>query len=71
MHLFSHVIGNVKMFIQFLKLDKASGFEYHNNPRYWDRQVFANGADPDQTPQNEGLIRVYPIRHIDSNILDM
>ena len=23
-----------------------------NNPNYWYRYAFANGADPDQTPQN-------------------
>ena len=32
---------------------------YGNNPKYWDRQAFANSADPDQTPQitasNQGL----------------
>ena len=24
---------------------------YHNNPKYWDRQAFANSVDPDQTLQ--------------------
>ena len=23
-----------------------------NNPKYWDRQAFANSVDPDQLPQN-------------------
>ena len=26
--------------------------EYHNNPKYWNRQAFANSIDPDQTLQN-------------------
>ena len=26
--------------------------EYQNNPKYWDRQAWANSADPDQMPQN-------------------
>ena len=25
---------------------------YRNNPKYWDRQAFANSIDPDQTLQN-------------------
>ena len=25
---------------------------YHNNPKYWDREAFANCVDPDQTRQN-------------------
>ena len=25
---------------------------YLNNPKYWDRQAWANTVDPDQTPQN-------------------
>ena len=24
----------------------------HNNPKYWDRQAFSNGIDPDQRLQN-------------------
>ena len=24
--------------------------KYHNNPKSWDRQVFANSVDPDQMP---------------------
>ena len=33
---------------------------YRNNPKYWDRQAFANSVDPDQMPQNaasdQGLV---------------
>ena len=36
----------------FLLLHKNKFYEYRNNPKYWDRQVWANSLDPDQTPQN-------------------
>ena len=26
--------------------------QYHNNPKYWNREAFANSVDPDQMPQN-------------------
>ena len=26
--------------------------DYRNNPKYWDRQAWANGRDPDYTLQN-------------------
>ena len=52
---------------------------YHNNPKYWDRQAFANSVDPDQMPQKEyvwqkcrpwsdSLIRVYTVCQTYSNI---
>ena len=28
----------------------ASSCEYGNDPKFWDRLVWANSADPDQTP---------------------
>ena len=28
---------------------------YRNNPKCWDKYTFANGVDPDQTPQDQGL----------------
>ena len=40
-----------------------------NNPRYWDRQAWANGVDPDQMPQN--VIRVFTVCHSSSIILDI
>ena len=27
-------------------------FMFHNNPKYWDRQAFANRVDPDQMLHN-------------------
>ena len=34
-------------------------FQYHNNPKYWERQALAISVDPDKTSQNaasdEGL----------------
>ena len=27
-------------------------FYYRNNPKYWDRQAFANSVDPDKTMQS-------------------
>ena len=37
----------------------ASFFAYYYNPKYWDKQAWANSVDPDQTPQkaafNQGL----------------
>ena len=26
--------------------------QYRNDPKYWDRQAWANSVDPDQMPQN-------------------
>ena len=34
-----------------LKLSEPSNI-YQNNPKYWDRQAFANSVDPDQIPHN-------------------
>ena len=41
-HNFSH--GEIKI------------YQYCNNPKYWDRQAWANRADPDQTLQNVASI---------------
>ena len=45
--------------------------EYCNNPKYWDRQAWANSVDPDQMPQNvasdQGLQCLPLIQH---NFLD-
>ena len=38
-----------------------------NNPKYWDRQAFANGVD---TYQMQHLNRVCTVCHTCSNILD-
>ena len=37
-----------------LVLDKSTGskINFHNNPKYWDRQVQANSIGPAQRPQN-------------------
>ena len=43
---------------------------YRNNPKYWDRQAYANSVDPDQTPQNAASDRVCTVCHSSSNILD-
>ena len=31
---------------------EATSIEYHNKPKYWDRQASANSVDPDHMPQN-------------------
>ena len=44
---------------------------YRNNPKYWDRETFANSVDPDQTPHSvasDQLLHCLP--YIYSNILD-
>ena len=38
----------------------------HNNPKYWDRQAFANSVDPYQMLQ-KAVIRVYTVCHTHSN----
>ena len=39
--------------------------EYLNNPKYWDRQAWANSVDPDQMLQN--LIWAYTVCHSSSS----
>ena len=48
-------------------LDIAWLFDYLNNPKYWDRQAWANSVDPDQMLQNaasdQGLQCLPLIKH--------
>ena len=51
---------------------------YSNNPKYWDKQAWANSADPDQMLQNvvsdQDLhflpLTLYYFRHISGSKLD-
>ena len=43
---------NFSFIFEFRLASENCSVWYHNNPKYWDRQIWANGADPDQTPQN-------------------
>ena len=36
---------------------------YRNDPKFSDRQAWANSADPDQTAPRNSLIRVYTVCH--------
>ena len=51
------VIDIIKMtvFLFFYKTYEALliSTQYHNNPKYWDRQAFANSLDPDMMLKNE------------------
>ena len=38
--------------IKFSDLPYRTLQTYHNNPKYWDRQAWANSVDPDQMLQN-------------------
>ena len=42
-------------------------YVYHNKPKYWDRQAWANSVDPDQMQQNgvldQGLHCLQLIQH--------
>ena len=46
---------------------------YGNNPKYWDRQTWANSVDPDQMQQNtvsdQGLHCLPLIQHYFRNII--
>ena len=50
------------MLISFMCHVSGIDCYYHNNPKYWDSQVYENSADPDQMPQNaasdQGLHRL-------------
>ena len=39
---------------------ELKSMEYHNNPKYWDRQTFANSVEPDQMLQNVASNQVLP-----------
>ena len=64
---FSHDVAqwrekfNVSKFVSQRKnMEVNSDKNYHNVPKFSDRQVWANSADPDQTVPR-GLIRVYTV----------
>ena len=38
-----------------LIFDVNTGQYYHNNPKYWDRQAFANSVDPDHVASDKNL----------------
>ena len=44
-------------------LSARKGMKYRNFPKFSDRQVWANSADPDQTAPRSSLIRVYTVCH--------
>ena len=64
-----HIFGYVPFHIA-LDMIFFSSKTYHNDPKYWDRQVCANNEDPDQTLQKQHLIKVYTVCHASSNSLD-
>ena len=61
-----HLDTKQKYFMELMHL------KYHNNPKYWDRQAWANSVDPDQMPQNatsdQGLHWLPLIQHYFRNI---
>ena len=58
--------------IMFLWRNKKNIYldTYRNNPKYWDRQAFANSVDPDQIWQNTASDQGYTICHTYSNVLE-
>ena len=44
--------------------------QYRNDPKYWDRQAWANSVDPDQMPQNVASDQVYIFCHSSNTILN-
>ena len=47
------------MISEVLEIETEGG--YHDFPKFSDRQVWANSADPDQTAPRSSLIRVYTV----------
>ena len=45
--------------------------KYRNNPKYLNRQAFANSVDPDQMPQNVASDQDLHCLHTYSHILDI
>ena len=43
------MIGALSQYAQFLLYQNQIHYQYRNFPKFSDRQVWANGADPDQT----------------------
>ena len=42
----------IKLLFCYNNSNTLIAIRYCNNPMYWDRQTFANSAEPDQIPQN-------------------
>ena len=53
----SDLVGNLKGWFSHDEANMSYAIAYHNDPKYLDRQLWANNTDPDQTaPQsNQGL----------------
>ena len=41
-----------------VRKEKSSHINYHNDPKFLDRQVWANSADPDQTAPRFSLFAI-------------
>ena len=43
---------------------------YDNNPKFWDRQAWANSEDPDQTLETVASDQVYTVCYSSNTFLD-